>query len=287
MTIIQPLIPGRQYKFIVRKETDIAYMLENPFYKDELFFLHFNECNNKKLTIGQEIEAYLFLDNKNRQALTLLKPYIQNGDKGYLEVSSKVSNLGVFLKNNIQKDLLLSKEQLPLLESKWPNEGDFVFVEQYYKKRLLAKLALPEPNTLKELKKDDKVLARILYIGNAGINLSTKDNILIFIHQSQIKENHTYHLGEEVSVIILNKNLNDGYNARFDVSYLEETIKDANIILNYLNTHYGVLKLDSSSSSEDIKLIFKNLSRKQFKKALGYLYKKRLIKFEGNMTLKN
>lgn len=280
------LIPGKQYKFIVKKETDIAYMLENEQDINNLYFLHFNECDKKKLEVGQEIKAYLFLDNKNREALTLLKPIIQNEEKAYLEVATKVDNLGIFLKNNIQKDLLLSKEQLPLDEKKWPQVGDIVFVEQYYKKRLLAKLSIPNPNLNNNLEIDTKIKARILNIGPAGFNLSTKENDLIFIHNSQVKENNSYRIGQEVDVIITNKNLKNGYNARFDISYLEETIKDADIIINYLNTHYGVLKLDASSSSEDIKIIFKNLSRKQFKKALGYLYKKRLIKFENNMTLK-
>ena len=54
-------------------------------------------------------------------------------------------------------------------------------------------------------------------------------------------------------------------------------------ILNYLKEKGGTMELDSKSSAESVKEVF-GVSRKVFKKALGALYKKKLIDFADGVT---
>ena len=53
-------------------------------------------------------------------------------------------------------------------------------------------------------------------------------------------------------------------------------IDDSEVILNYLRMRGGILMLGNKSSADDIYKLLK-LSKSAFKRAVGALYKKRLI----------
>ena len=63
----------------------------------------------------------------------------------------------------------------------------------------------------------------------------------------------------------------------------KKRILDSEKILNELKK-YGKINLDSNSTPECIEEKF-SMSKKAFKRALGYLYKKRIIKFEDGLTI--
>ena len=80
----------------------------------EEVFLHFNESLKKDLSVNDEVDAFLYFDQKGRVAATLLTPLITLDQPAILEVVSINAHLGVFLDMGIHKDLLLSKDDLPL-----------------------------------------------------------------------------------------------------------------------------------------------------------------------------
>ncbi|NLK13111.1 MAG: RNA-binding protein, partial [Candidatus Phytoplasma sp.] len=59
---------------------------------------------------------------------------------------------------------------------------------------------------------------------------------------------------------------------------------DAEMILEYLRNHNNKMPYTADTNSEVIQEVF-NLSRKAFKRALGYLYKERLIEFIDDETI--
>ena len=90
-----------------------------------------------------------------------------------------------------------------------------------------------------------------------------------------------YHLGENVSVKVININKNNEANGSFIKQKELARLDDSEIILNHLTNLGGVIHLGNSSTPEEIKKYF-SMSKSAFKRAVGALYKQRLITIEDN-----
>lgn len=273
------LVIGNVNKLKVLRETDIGYMLNT---REEEVFLHKNESNYLELKANDTVNAFLYFDEKSRLAATLKTPFLTVDKPAYLEVVSVLPRLGVFLNMGINKDVLLSKDDLPNNFNLWPKEGSKLFVSLHIKtNRLVAKIVNPaeiyEVNDL-EIGVEKKFFVQ--RIGEQGINLYNEDKEMVFVHNSLIRD--VYHLGEEVSVKII-KMTDKGYLGTLIKQKEEQRLDDATVILNALK-RYGKIPLTAKSSSEEIDKFFK-ISRKSFKRAIGYLYKENKVKFTENETI--
>lgn len=264
----------------VLRKTDIGYMLIKD---QEEVFLHFNETNFKELKPHDEVEAFLYFDSQNRLTATLSTPLITTHSFNFIKVVDVNNNLGVFLDMGISKHLLLSKDDLPLDKSLWPRVGDELVTTVVYKNRLRAKLLFHELKEINEnqlLTKEDNIEAVVHKVGEAGINLVSKDFDSIFVHKSQVRKYPR--VGEKIMVRILS-NTERGYTASINPFKEELMVEDANIILDYLIKNKE-MNLDSNSHPEEILEIF-NMSKKAFKRAIGNLYKRRFIEFKDGKTI--
>ena len=132
------LVIGNVNKLKVLRETDIGYMLNT---REEEVFLHKNESNYLELKANDTVNAFLYFDEKSRLAATLKTPFLTVDKPAYLEVVSILPRLGVFLNMGINKDVLLSKDDLPNNFNLWPKEGSKLFVSLHIKtNRLVAKM---------------------------------------------------------------------------------------------------------------------------------------------------
>ncbi|MDY0278024.1 MAG: S1-like domain-containing RNA-binding protein [Acholeplasma sp.] len=262
----------------VLRETDIGFMLDS---KDGEIFLHKNESNYRELKKGEIVSAFLYFDQKGRLAATLKDPLLTVSKPAFLEVADVLENLGVFLHMGISKDVLLSKDDLPINKNEWPRVGSKLFVRLVVKGKLVAKIVDPKDiidNQELEVGKDYHLYVQ--KIGNQGLNLLGENFEKVFVHSSMFREN--YYLGEKVLVKVLNQT-EKGYSGTLLKAKEDLRIDDADIILEYLMRRKE-MPLDSKSSSEDVSKIF-NMSKKAFKRALGHLYKERKIDFIGNKTI--
>lgn len=273
------LIIGEINKLIVDRKTDIGYMLKSA---DEEVLLHFNETYEKVLEDNMEVEAFLYIDFKGRVAATLAKPLLTINKNAFLEAVDVNNNLGVFFDMGISKDVLLSKDDLPLDKALWPKKGDFCYLSLMVKKRFTTKFVFREniPKEINKLLEKDKVNAYVHKISSNGLNLLTKDFNQIFVHQSMVK--NKIRLGEEVEVKITYIS-DKGYSGSLIEQKEVSRFDDANIILSYL-VRKGDLPLTSNSSPEDIEKYFQ-MSKRAFKRAIGLLYKERRIDFINNKTV--
>lgn len=261
----------------VLRKTDIGYLLDG---KEEEIFLHFNDSNYMELKPNDVVDAFLYFDNKGRLAATLKTPLITLSSPNVLKVVDKVDRLGLFLDMGINKDLLLSKDDLPNNKKIWPNVGDEIFVELNKGSRLVAKIVSPnEILMLNELELGEEKDFFVQFVGEHGLNLYNKDSDLVFVHNSMYRG--SYRLGEKVNAKILNKTDN-GYTASLIKQKEELRLDDAEIILDYLKINKK-MPLTSKSSSEEVNKYFE-MSRKAFKRALGHLYSSDKVTFDDNFT---
>lgn len=276
---------GQVGKFVVKRETDISYTLA-PIDENltTYIFLHFNQAT-RKLEIGEIIDAFLYYDGKRRLCATMEKPLITTNHYDFVEVVD-TSNIGVFVKIGIAKDILLSTDYLPNNKEAWPKVGDKVpCILKVKKDQLIARIINKEDikrNKNLLLEKNTIVLATVSRLTSEGLGLYTNNFDYIFVHQSMTRKK--YHLGEKVEVNIININQHNEANGSFIKQKELSRLDDSQIILNYLNTFGGMLPLGNTSTPDEIKRYF-TMSKSAFKRAVGALYKQRLIEISDNKIM--
>jgi len=62
---------GEINQFIVSRETDLGYMLNN---KGDEVLLHFNQTNDEVLHMNEQVSAFIQYDSQGRLAATLQEP---------------------------------------------------------------------------------------------------------------------------------------------------------------------------------------------------------------------
>lgn len=282
-----PLNIGEVGKFVVKRETDISYTLSPD--DDELtnyVFLHFNQAT-RKLEPGEIIEAFLYYDQKKRLCATMETPLITTNKYDFVEVVDYLEKAGSFVNIGISKDILLSKDFLPQNIRHWPKLGDKVpciLIEKQH--QIVARIVTPQDLNVKapQLKVGDTINGVVVKTSPAGITICTPKYQFVFLHKSYIRKE--YRIGEEVMCKIININELGNYHASTIEQKEFSRLSDSTIILNYLKKLGGIIPLGNASTPEEINKYFK-MSKSAFKRAVGALYKDRLITIEDHKIILN
>lgn len=233
--------------------------------------------------IGDELEVFVYLDNEERPVATTEEPLARVGDFAYLEVGW-VNEYGAFLKWGIMKDLFC-----PFREQKRKMQvGENYIVHIYVD---------DESNRLAASAKIDKFLCKDFPPFNHG------DEVDLLIWQKtdlgfKVIINNMYggliyddqifrglHTGDRMKGYI-NVVRSDG---KIDVTLQptgqKQTKEFADELLDYLNSHDGVCMYGDKSDADEIRECFK-VSKKTFKKAVGDLYKKKIIEIVNDKEIR-
>lgn len=224
---------------------------------------------------GDEVKVFIYRDSEERLIATTEYPYAEVGEFAFLQVSA-VNRIGAFLDWGLTKQLLVpfSEQKVKL------REGMVCLVYIYLDdvtKRIVASAKIDKflGNRYPEYKVGDKVKALIYKHTEVGYK-AIVDNLF----HGMIYENELYAplvLEEEITAYV--KNVRDdgkidlilGGSKDGRTEALAERIK-----ARLAEEPYGFLPLSDSSSPESIKETFQ-CSKKDFKKAIGHLYREKLI----------
>ena len=228
------------------------------------------------MRVGSEIEVFLYKDSEDRMIATRLVPLIKIGEIKKLRVK-EVNKIGAFLDWGLPKDLLLPfKEQIYEIKS-----GDEILVTVYIdlSDRLCATMDLySRLSLLPPYQKDDMVKGTVYQVHEqfgAYVAVDNKYSALV-----PKKELHCeLKQGDEIEARVLEVK-EDG---KLDLSLRQKAYvqmdADSALILDKLKQAGGSLPYQDKSSAEEIKEEF-NLSKAAFKRAIGRLYKERVIVIE-------
>lgn len=228
------------------------------------------------MRVGSEIEVFLYKDSEDRMIATRLVPYIKIGEIKKLKVK-EVNKIGAFLDWGLPKDLLLPfKEQIYEIKP-----GDEILVTVYIdlSDRLCATMDLySRLSLLPPYQKDDMVKGTVYQVHEqfgAYVAVDNKYSALV-----PKKELHCeLKPGDEIEARVLEVK-EDG---KLDLSLRQKAYvqmdADSALILDKLKQAGGSLPYNDKSSAEEIKEEF-NLSKAAFKRAIGRLYKERVIVIE-------
>ena len=226
--------------------------------------------------LHDELEVFLYKDSKDRLIATSRTPKLTLGGLAVLRVV-QVTPVGAFLDWGLEKDLLLPyREQLRKVR-----EGDEILVTLYVDKsnRLCATMEglYHLLSTDSPYRKDDIVTGRIYeFSSNFGTFVAVDDKysarIPSFENTSALK------IGDTVQARVINVK-EDG---KLDLTIREKAYvqmnTDAQAVLQLINEYGGVLPFNDKVSPEIIKREA-HMSKNAFKRAVGHLYKERLIEF--------
>lgn len=229
--------------------------------------------------IGDELEVFIYSDSEDRLIATTEKPFTQVGEFTFLEVKS-VNKVGAFLNWGLMKDLLVPfNEQRSRMK-----EGRRYLVYTYLDdatKRIVASSKFEKflGNTIPSYKKGDTVNCLVYDENEIGYKLIV-DNL----HKGIIYKNEIFRnidIGDKLEGFV--KQVRD--DNKIDVTLNDIVINRidalANRFLDFIKINGGKTTLCDKSSPEEIKAILQ-CSKKDFKKAIGALYKSHLIKIEDN-----
>lgn len=225
--------------------------------------------------IGDELEVFLYRDSKDRLIATTRETSLTVGHTALLKVE-EVGKIGAFLSWELEKDLLL-----PFREQTAPvKEQEDCLVALYVDKsgRLCTTMKVYHYlETDSPYKKDDMVQGIVYEISKRfGVFVAVDDRYSGLI---PAKEPSNVKVGERVQARVAGV-LEDG---KLTLSLREKAHiqigKDAEIILEMLEQAGGRLPLHDKSDPEMIKEKT-GMSKNEFKRAIGNLYRQRLIIIE-------
>ena len=271
------MIIGDYNELTVLRETDIAYVLKEESTDTEVF-LHKKEAL-KEYEPGEKIKVFVYMDNHRRMTASTKEALITVSKPAFLEVVDEKIGLGFFLKCGMIKDLLLSYDDIPFGRDFYPQIGDklFVYMKTTHgnmRAKILPRQAVRDNLTpVRDLELNETVEACVLYVTDHGLVAFTFDGHEIFIHKSNTREKHR--VGEVLNVTIIVKKDSRTYNGTL-VKQKELMLEpDGKKIMDYLAKHKILFLTDDSDPVEIYKTL--QMSKKAFKRAVGHLYKERLV----------
>ena len=238
---------------------------------------------DESMEVGDELDVFIYCDSEDRLVATTEKPLIEVGEFGLLK-AVEVNRVGAFMEWGLQKDLLVPFRE----QSQEIRVGGSYVVYAFL------------DNATKRIVGSTKLNK---YVGNRIPRYSEGDTVdILAVHKTD--------LGYKVIVdnlfwgMIYNNDLFDPLSPGDRIPAYVKTVREdgkidvtlrerggervfqlANRIMGYLRDAGGEMALSDSSLPDEIKAVFQ-CSKKDFKKALGYLYKKgKILIADGGVTL--
>lgn len=234
---------------------------------------------------GQQLEVFVYKDNEGRLICTTEHPFAQVGEFAYLQVND-VNRMGAFLDWGLMKQLLVPFSEQHMKLSRGMVVPVYVYLDDA-SQRVVASAKIEKflGNTLPRYRTGHRVKALVYKHTDTGYK-AIVDNLFHGIFY----ENELYStlvIGETVTAYVnrvrpdgkIDLLLHGGKDGRIDT--LAETIT-ARLRQEPGNT----LPLGDDSSPEEIQAEF-GCSKKDFKKALGNLYRKGIVTLQPGVIKLN
>lgn len=267
---------GRMNTLRVVKEVDFGLYLDGGEHGEILIPKRYVPENCKP---EDNIEVFIYLDSEDRIIATTEKPFIKIGEFAMLKVVA-VTKMGAFLDWGLLKDLFVPfREQKQKME-----EGKWYIVTVYLdydSKRLVASAKIekfldnlpPDYDAGEEvdlLISGETDLGFNAIINNKHLGVLYKNEVFQPLKRGDRIKGYIKKVREDEKIDLLLQK--PGYQKVDDISLS---------IVEVLKEHNGFLDVTDKSDPDVIYGLF-GVSKKTFKKAIGALFKLRIISIEDN-----
>ncbi len=228
---------------------------------------------------GDTLEVFIYLDSEDRLVATNEKPKAMIGEFALLPVVS-ITNVGAFLDWGLPKDLLVPfREQQQTMEA---GKSYLVYVyldDESQRIAATSKLDKCVDNIPVDYEVGEEV--DLLIAGQTDLGFKA---IIDNSHWGMLYKNEVFqplNTGQRLKGFIKTIREDEKIDLSLQKEGYEKIDDISQSILNKLAANSGFLALTDKSSPELIKNTL-HISKKNFKKAIGTLYKQRLIALEEN-----
>lgn len=226
-----------------------------------------------------EVRVFIYFDSEDRIVATTELPYVMVGEFAFLKVVA-VSQVGAFLDWGLRKDLLV-----PFREQREPMvEGRSYLVYAYVDKasdRIVASTKIDKylDQVFPDYQPNQEVDILIARKTDLGYSVIVNNEHWGLIYDNEIFQ--TLKIGQKLKGYIKTVREDEKIDVSLQVSGYKKIEGLAGVILEKLADYGGVLDISDKSDPEDIYRVF-GCSKKNYKKALGTLFKQGLIKIGDN-----
>ncbi|WP_214742841.1 MULTISPECIES: S1-like domain-containing RNA-binding protein [unclassified Exiguobacterium] len=278
---------GEVVDLVAERSADFGVFISNG--REEVL-LHRKE-QTEEVTIGQTVRVFLYHDSEGRLASTMTIPNVSFDEYEWFEVTGVRYNTGVFVNIGIQKDVLVSMDDLPENRSYWPQTGDQLCIRLKYdqKGRLLGDPApyaflnlLARPS--KEEWNNQDVQAIVVNKREVGVNVWVEGESLGFLHEAEMTR--WPRLGEQLTVRVTQVKQDGTVLVSMKPRAYEAIDGDAASVLSYIEERGGQMPYGDKTAPDVIDREF-GMSKAAFKRALGKLLKEKQVeKLDNGYKLK-
>lgn len=228
----------------------------------------------KGTDVGDELDVFIYLDQEERPVATTEKPLAKVGDFACLQVAW-VNEYGAFLKWGPMKDLFCPfREQKRRMEV---GERYIVYVgvdDESYRLMASAKVEHYFATGRPSYKRGQEVDVLIWQKTELGFKAIIDNARPALIYGDQVFKR--VRTGDRMKGYVSMVRPDGKIDVTLQPTGRKQTEDFAEVLLRYLQTHGGRCHLGDKSDAEDIKSLFQ-VSKKTYKRAVGELYKRRLI----------
>jgi len=236
-----------------------------------------NQYIPRDVNVGDEIEVFIYFDSEDRIIATTRKPLVMIGEFAMLRCIS-VSTVGAFMDWGLQKDLLV-----PYSEQKSKMVKDMHYLVHVHfdevSKRIVASAKLDKyldksPINFKEWDQVDLIITKETELGYKAIINNTHWGV---IYKNEVFKKIEY--GQKLKGFVKKIRVDGKIDLSLEKLGYGKVDPISQEILDKLNKNEGFIPVTDKSSPETIAKLF-GLSKKNYKKAVGALYKQKLIIIE-------
>lgn len=233
------------------------------------------------LAVGDTIDVFLYRDSSDRLIATTQTPKIMLHEVKVLTVAD-TGKIGAFLDCGLEKDLLLPFRE----QTKKVSKGEAVLVALYIDKS--GRLALtmnvyPYLRTDSTYGKDDEVTGRVYLISkNFGAFVAVDDIFSALIPKNELFSD--VEVGQMITARVASVKEDGKLTLSIRKKAYEQMDDDAQRILEGIRAHDGILPFSDKADPEVIRREFQ-MSKNEFKRAVGKLYKERKIEIRKDSII--
>lgn len=265
---------GEYNTLSIIRETDHGLFLED---KEGNEVLLPNRYVPEDYKIWEELEVFVYLDNEERPVAVTDKPYITSGEFALLRCN-QVTKFGAFLDWGLVKELFCPfKEQAFKMKA-----GGWYLVHCYLDEetgRLVASSKTNRflDNKILTVQQFDEVDLIVSHPSDIGMNVIVNKKHLGLIFKDAIYKD--LNIGDKFKGIVKKIRHDNKIDITLGQIGYRNIEPNAQLILDALEDNSGFINLTDKSSPDDIRDQLQ-MSKKNFKKAVGSLYKQRLIEIK-------
>lgn len=223
---------------------------------------------------GDVLNVFIYLDNEERLIATTLQPYVQVGEFACLEVAW-VNEYGAFLDWGLMKDLFV-----PFREQKMKMQKGHRYVvhahldEDSYRIMASAKIERYLSKDMPSYQPSEEVEIMVWQKTDLGYKVIVDNRFGGLVYQREIFQ--TLEPGMKMQAFVRQVREDGKIDLTLQKDGFQKVDDFSSVLLQYIKDQGGHTAFNDKSAAEDIYETF-GVSKKTFKKAVGDLYKKRLI----------